>query len=43
MALGCVGGSKGKGSEDKEKLKPYILESPPPDIPLVGSLKTGRP
>jgi hypothetical protein len=33
MALGCVGGSKGKGSEDKEKLKPYILESPPPAIP----------
>jgi hypothetical protein len=31
--LGCVGGSKGLSSEDKEKLAPYILEAPPADIP----------
>lgn len=31
--VGCVGGSKGLSSEDKERLKPYILESAPADIP----------
>jgi Carbohydrate family 9 binding domain-like len=31
--LGCVGGSKGLSSEDKEKLAPYILDAPPADIP----------
>jgi len=30
---GCVGGSKGISSEDKERLKPYILDSEPADIP----------
>ncbi len=30
--IGCVGGSKGLSSEDKEKLAPYILTAPPPDI-----------
>jgi hypothetical protein len=29
----CVGGSKGLSSEDKERLKPYILDSAPTDIP----------
>jgi len=29
----CVGGSKGLSSEDKEKLKPYISDSEPADIP----------
>src|SRR5437867_9247552 len=33
QALACVGGSKGLSSEDKERLKPYILESAPADIP----------
>jgi hypothetical protein len=33
MQLGCVGGSKGLTAEEKEKLKPYILESAPTDIP----------
>jgi hypothetical protein len=32
-AVGCVGGSKGLSSEDKDKLKPYILDSAPADIP----------
>ena len=30
--IGCVGGSKGLSSEDKEKLAPYILDAPPADI-----------
>jgi hypothetical protein len=29
----CVGGSKGLSSEDKDKLKPYVLDAPPADIP----------
>ncbi len=29
----CVGGSKGLSSEDKERLKPYISDSEPADIP----------
>jgi hypothetical protein len=33
LSAGCVGGSKGLSSEDKERLKPYILDSPPADIP----------
>jgi hypothetical protein len=33
LAVGCVGGSKGLSSEDKEKLKAYILDAPPADIP----------
>jgi hypothetical protein len=33
VSFGCVGGSKGLSSEDKEKLAPYILDSPPADIP----------
>src|SRR4051794_22449794 len=33
QAAGCVGGSKGLSSEDKERLKPYILEAAPADIP----------
>ncbi len=32
-AVGCVGGGKGLSSDDKEKLKPYILDSAPADIP----------
>jgi hypothetical protein len=30
--MSCVGGSKGTSSSDLEKLKPYILESPPSDM-----------
>lgn len=33
VAAGCVGGSKGLSSEDKEKLKPYILDALPADVP----------
>ncbi len=33
LGLGCVGGSKGLSAEDKDKLKPYILDSAPADIP----------
>ena len=29
---GCVGGSKGLSAEDKDKLKPYILDAPPADM-----------
>jgi len=29
---GCVGGSKGLSSEDKERLKPYILDAEPADL-----------
>jgi hypothetical protein len=32
-AAGCVGGSKGLSSEDRDKLKAYILDAPPGDIP----------
>jgi len=31
-AAGCVGGSKGLSSEDRDKLKAYILDAPPADI-----------
>src|SRR5258706_16140663 len=31
--LGCVGGSKGTSASDLEKLKPYILDAVPSDIP----------
>jgi hypothetical protein len=31
--FGCVGGSKGLSSEDKDRLKPYILEAAPADMP----------
>jgi hypothetical protein len=33
ILAGCVGGSKGVSAEDKEKLKPYVLEAPPSDMP----------
>ena len=33
LSAGCVGGSKGISSEDKDKLKAYILDAPPADIP----------
>jgi hypothetical protein len=33
FAAGCVGGSKGLSTEDKDRLKAYILEAPPADIP----------
>src|SRR5436309_14145243 len=33
QAIACVGGSKGLSSEDKDRLKPYILESAPADMP----------
>lgn len=29
---GCVGGSKGISAEDKEKLKPFVLDAPPADM-----------
>jgi hypothetical protein len=29
----CVGGSKGLSAEDKEKLKAYVLDAPPANIP----------
>ena len=32
-SVGCVGGSKGLSSEDKEKLKAYVLDAPPADMP----------
>ncbi|MGH7434352.1 MAG: carbohydrate-binding family 9-like protein [Polyangiaceae bacterium] len=31
--LGCVGGSKGLSSEDKDRLKQYVLDSAPADLP----------
>jgi hypothetical protein len=31
-SAGCVGGSKGLSSEDRDKLKAYILDAPPEDI-----------
>ncbi len=30
--FGCVGGSKGLSSEDKDRLKPYVLEAAPADL-----------
>ncbi len=33
IAGGCVGGSKGISAEDKEKLKAYVLDAPPADLP----------
>jgi hypothetical protein len=33
LSAGCVGGGKGLTSEDKERLKPYVLDSAPADIP----------
>ena len=33
MGAGCVGGSKGLSSEDKEKLAAYVVEGEPADIP----------
>jgi hypothetical protein len=32
-AAACVGGKKGAAAEDKERLKSYILDAPPSDIP----------
>jgi hypothetical protein len=32
VGFGCVGGSKGLSTEDKERLKPYVLESAPADL-----------
>ena len=32
QAIACVGGSKGLSSEDKDRLKPYILDSAPADM-----------
>jgi hypothetical protein len=32
LAAACVGGSKGLSSEEKERLKPYILDAPPADL-----------
>jgi len=31
--LGCVGGSKGLSTEEKEKLKAYVLDAPPANMP----------
>ncbi|HLK37221.1 MAG TPA: carbohydrate-binding family 9-like protein [Polyangiaceae bacterium] len=33
LFAGCVGGSKGLSSEDKERLKPFVLDAVPADIP----------
>ena len=33
MTSGCVGGGKGISADDKERLKPYILDAVPTDIP----------
>jgi hypothetical protein len=33
IAAGCVGGSKGGGSHEQERLKAYILDSLPGDVP----------
>jgi len=30
---GCVGGNKGLSSEDKERLKPFVLDAVPADLP----------
>src|SRR5262245_26305514 len=32
IATACVGGSKGLSNEDKERLKPYILDAAPADM-----------
>src|SRR5579884_55369 len=32
LSASCVGSGKGLSSEDKERLKPYILEAAPADI-----------
>ena len=32
FVVACVGGSKGLTSEDKERLKPYVLDTPPTDM-----------
>lgn len=31
----CVGGSKGLSSEEKDRLKPYVIDSVPPDVRKV--------
>ena len=31
-SVACVGGNKGVTSEDKERLKAYVLDAPPPDM-----------
>ena len=31
--LGCVGGSKGLSADEKEKLKAYVLDAPPANMP----------
>ncbi|MGD0676907.1 MAG: carbohydrate-binding family 9-like protein [Polyangiaceae bacterium] len=33
LAAGCVSGSKGLSSDEKDRLRPYILSSAPADIP----------
>lgn len=35
LVMGCVGGSKGLSSEDKERLKPYVLEVAPGDMKKI--------
>jgi hypothetical protein len=32
-ATACVGGSKGLSADEKEKLKPYVLDAPPANLP----------
>jgi hypothetical protein len=32
-SAGCVGGSKGLSTEDKDKLKAYVLDQPPANLP----------
>jgi hypothetical protein len=32
LSAGCVGSNKGPSSSDKERLKAYILDAPPPDL-----------
>ncbi|HXX67023.1 MAG TPA: carbohydrate-binding family 9-like protein [Polyangiaceae bacterium] len=31
-AVSCVGGSKGLSTEEKDRLKPYVIDSVPPDV-----------
>ncbi|HSY23782.1 MAG TPA: carbohydrate-binding family 9-like protein [Polyangiaceae bacterium] len=33
LSAGCVGGSKGLSSSDKDRLKAYVLDAPPADMP----------
>jgi hypothetical protein len=33
LSAGCVGGSKGLSSSDKDRLKAYVLDGPPADMP----------